>query len=325
MMLTSNSAKMTDVIKLATRVAMFPASVLLTGESGVGKEVIANYIHTEAMRHTRKHGGFVAVNCGALPAHLLESELFGHIKGAFTGAYKHKEGLFLAAKSGTIMLDEIGDMPLEMQVKLLRCLETKEIRPVGSNKVYTFSARVIAATNQDLHNLISKGLFRKDLLYRINTVTIDIPPLRNRLNDIPILFGELLDEVVRDYDIQPSICIDRGIYKILQKHKWEGNIRELKNVVEQAVISSYSGEEINITKDVISSLINGDSGCYDTLFTWDLASDGYNVKEALHKLKWFILDSLCKTCNTKSEIAKKSKLSYQTIVNILKGVNLNDN
>ena len=213
----------------AVRVANTELSVLITGESGVGKEVFSKIIHQLT---ARKHNNFIAVNCGAIPAGTINSELFGHEKGAFTGAVNERKGYFETVDGGTIFLDEIGDMPLDTQAFLLRILESGEFLRVGSSKVLKTDVRVIAATNVDLMEKIRRGKFREDLYYRLNTVPIHLPSLRQRTEDIPILFRKFTIDFSEKYRTNP-VQLDERAVLILQAYNWPGNIRELKNMAEQ--------------------------------------------------------------------------------------------
>ncbi|MBN7772988.1 sigma-54 interaction domain-containing protein [Clostridium aminobutyricum] len=228
------SKLMKEVLALAEKVANFHATVLILGESGVGKEEVAKYIHQNSMR---KNGPFVAINCGAIPANLLESELFGYEKGAFTGAMQSgKEGLLEAAKGGTVFLDEIGEITLDFQVKLLRFLESKEVRRVGAVDSKIVDVRVIAATNRDLQQMIEEGKFREDLYYRLNVVQIEVPPLNKRIDDIMPLATFFLQKYNVKYDQEKLLTYD--VVKELENRNWVGNVRELKNVIENMVIIS---------------------------------------------------------------------------------------
>ncbi|HMR44527.1 MAG TPA: sigma-54 dependent transcriptional regulator, partial [Saprospiraceae bacterium] len=218
----------------AVRVANTELSVLITGESGVGKEVFSKIIHQLS---ARKHNNFIAVNCGAIPAGTINSELFGHEKGAFTGAVNERKGYFETVDGGTIFLDEIGDMPLDTQAFLLRILESGEFLRVGSSKVLKTDVRVIAATNVDLMEKIRRGKFREDLYYRLNTVPIHLPSLRQRTEDIPILFRKFTIDFSEKYRTNP-VQLDERAVLILQAYNWPGNIRELKNMAEQLSVLS---------------------------------------------------------------------------------------
>ena len=222
---------MVEVFKLVGKVASSRASVLLQGESGTGKEVIARAIHDNSARAARL---FVAVNCSAIPDALLESELFGHIKGSFTGAHAFRRGLLEEASGGTLFLDEVADLSPAGQAKLLRALQEQEIRRVGSNETVKLDLRVISASRQDLHQLVSAGRFREDLLYRLNTVTTTIPPLRGRPEDIPLL-AELFLARYGGQKFVPVTAIAPDAMRALQRAAWPGNVRELEHVIERAV------------------------------------------------------------------------------------------
>jgi len=225
---TGTSAKIQDVLRMVSRLKDIRTPVLITGESGTGKELIARAIH---FRGPLAAMPFVAVDCGALVPTLMESELFGHEKGAFTGALRSKAGLFQAANGGTIFLDEIGELPLELQAKLLRVLQEKEVRPVGSNEKVAVDVRVIAATNRDLEASYRAGTFRKDLFFRLNVVTVHLPGLRERRSDIPQLVHCFLDRYASGENIQVS----PGVMKAFLQYDWPGNVRELENCIARAV------------------------------------------------------------------------------------------
>src|SRR5271156_1824169 len=226
--ITGTSAKIQDVLRMVSRLKDIRTPVLITGESGTGKELVARAIH---FRGPLASMPFVAVDCGALVPTLMESELFGHEKGAFTGALKSKAGLFHAANRGTIFLDEIGELPIEMQAKLLRVLQEREVRPVGSNEHVQVDVRVIAATNRDLEASYRGGTFRKDLYFRLNVVTVHLPSLRERRSDIPQLVHCFLDRYAPDENIQ----VTPAAMKNFLQYEWPGNVRELENCVARAV------------------------------------------------------------------------------------------
>lgn len=226
------SPAFTNVLEMVERVAPLVSTVLITGESGTGKELIARAIHRRSLRAKNR---FIPVNSAAIPENLIESELFGHIKGAFTGAMRDKQGLFKVADGGTLFLDEISSVPMNLQAKLLRAIEQKEILPVGSTRPEIIDVRIIAATNKDLVEQVSQGHFREDLYYRLNVVGINIPPLRERMEDIP----ELVDHFIRIYNTQLSKQIhgaDEAVLEAFKSYEWKGNVRELENVVERAMI-----------------------------------------------------------------------------------------
>jgi len=226
--IVGSSAKIQDVLRMVSRLKDTRTPVLITGESGTGKELVARAIH---FRGSFANRPFVAVDCGSLVPTLIESELFGYEKGAFTGALKARTGLFQSADGGTIFLDEIGELPLEMQAKLLRVLQEKEVRPVGSNQRTRVDVRVIAATNSDLEQEYRAGTFRKDLYFRLNVVTVHVPPLRERRSDIPMLAHWFLERCVPGRSVQ----VTNAAMKSLLQYDWPGNVRELENCVERAV------------------------------------------------------------------------------------------
>lgn len=224
-----NDPKLNRAIEKAIQVAPTDISVLVAGESGVGKENIPKIIHS--LSH-RKHGKYIAVNCGAIPEGTIDSELFGHEKGAFTGATSTREGYFEVANGGTIFLDEVGELPLTTQVRLLRVLENGEFIKVGSSQVQKTNVRIVAATNVNLFKAIEKGKFREDLYYRLSTVDINLPPLRERKDDIHLLFRKFAADFANKYKM-PPLKLDDTAVLILQKFRWSGNIRQLRNVAEQ--------------------------------------------------------------------------------------------
>jgi len=230
-----------QAMDLARRSAASDSTILIQGESGTGKELVARFIYQSSQRANRP---FVTVNCGALPETLLESELFGHVKGSFTGAISNKDGLFKVASGGTIFLDEVGDTSLAFQVKLLRVLQEREITPVGSTEPVTVDVRVIAATNKDLEAEVESGQFRRDLFYRLNVIPITVPPLRERAGDIPLLIDHFLRRLGRDQSHETLFT--PAALEVLAAYGWKGNIRELENVVEQLTVTGPAdriGEE----------------------------------------------------------------------------------
>jgi len=229
-----------EVLGLAEQVARTESTVLIQGESGTGKEVIARYIHDLS---NRNDGPFLSINCGALPESLLESELFGHVKGSFTGAVRDKEGLFTAARRGTFFLDEIAEIPPSTQVKLLRVLQEREVLPVGATESVSVDVRVIAATNRDLDEEIRSGRFRSDLYYRLNVIALHLPPLRERREDIPLLAENFLQRIALARHMKPA-RLTPAAFDALAVYDWPGNVRELENALERAVVLT-SGEEID--------------------------------------------------------------------------------
>lgn len=224
-----NTPGLIRAIDVATQVAPTDLSVLIIGESGVGKEIFPRIIHAYSKR---KHAQYIAVNCGAIPEGTIDSELFGHEKGAFTGAVSDRKGYFEVTDGGTIFLDEVGELPLPTQARLLRVLETGEFIRVGSSKVQKTNIRVIAATNLNIPNAVKNGKFREDLYYRLNTIPISIPPLRERREDIPLLFRKFAADFAGKYRM-PAVRLTEDAIQILQEFRWPGNIRQLKNITEQ--------------------------------------------------------------------------------------------
>ncbi len=233
-----NDPKLNRAIEKAIQVAPTDISVLVAGESGVGKESIPKIIHS--LSH-RKHGKYIAVNCGAIPEGTIDSELFGHEKGSFTGATSERQGYFEVADGGTIFLDEVGELPLTTQVRLLRVLENGEFIKVGSSQVQKTNVRIVAATNVNMFSAIEKGKFREDLYYRLSTVDITLPPLRDRAGDIHLLFRKFASDFAYKYKM-PAIKLDDNAVPFLQKYRWSGNIRQLRNVAEQISVLETTRE-----------------------------------------------------------------------------------
>ncbi len=231
-----NDPRLLLALNKAIQVAPTDLSILITGESGVGKDVFSRIIHENSLRkHVRQGRGLISVNCGAIPEGTIESELFGHVKGAFTGADRSRKGYFEEADGGTIFLDEIGELPLAMQVKLLRVLENGEIIPVGSSTAQKINVRVVAATNVDIVEAVRSGRFREDLYYRLNQISIYLPPLRERKDDIPLLFRKFSSDVAEKYHMPPIVLTDDA-KRMMMDYPWYGNVRELKNITEQIAV-----------------------------------------------------------------------------------------
>lgn len=247
-----NDSKLNRAIEKAIQVAPTDISVLVVGESGVGKESIPRIIH--ALSH-RKHGKYIAVNCGAIPEGTIDSELFGHEKGAFTGATSTREGYFEVADGGTIFLDEVGELPLTTQVRLLRVLENGEFIKVGSSQVQKTNVRIVAATNINMFDAIDKGKFREDLYYRLSTVDISLPPLRDRKDDIHLLFRKFAADFAHKYKM-PPIKLREDAIAFLQKYRWSGNIRQLRNVAEQISVLETNRD---ITLETLQSYLPTES------------------------------------------------------------------
>jgi two-component system, NtrC family, response regulator AtoC len=228
-----DSASMRETERMASRVAPTDSTVLITGESGTGKGVIARAIHEQS---ARRDGPFVVVNCSAIPEHLLESEFFGHTKGAFTSADRARKGLFLQADRGTLFLDEIGDLPLHMQTKLLHVIEDKIVRPIGSEQERRVDTRLVAATNRDLQDFVKNGKFREDLYFRLSVFHIHVPPLRERQDDIRGLIAHVLARAKEGAERPRSVNLDAGVEEALRSYAWPGNVRQLENVINRALI-----------------------------------------------------------------------------------------
>jgi DNA-binding NtrC family response regulator len=299
------SAIMQRVIELSKAVAKSNATVLITGESGTGKELIARAIHNLSYRHNKP---FIAISCAALPENILESELFGHEKGSFTGAHAQRKGKFEIADKGTLFMDEIGDMSANIQVHLLRVLEEKEFTRVGGNEIIKVDVRLISATNKDMKQEVSCGNFREDLYYRLNVVNIELPPLRNRREDIPLLAEHFLRKfsVENQKDIDH---IDSEAMDILLKYDWPGNVRELENVIERAVILS---KDSLINKTDLSLEEKGMPGEYKTMAS-------INEIEKKHILN--VLEECGGNC---SKTASILGISRMTLYNKMKSYGINE-
>ena len=228
-----NSPAMREMEHMAAKVAHTNSTVLITGESGTGKGVVARLIHQQS---PRAEGHFIPVNCGAIPENLVESEFFGHTRGAFTGADKARKGLFLEADGGTIFLDEIGELPMLLQVKLLHVIEQKQVRPVGEEQTRPVDVRIITATNRDLAEMVAQGKFREDLYFRLSVFHIHVPPLRERRQDLSALIKFLLQRNTRRMSNRQEITLDPGVEAALMNYDWPGNVREMENVIDRAII-----------------------------------------------------------------------------------------
>ena len=273
-----NSEAMNRAISVALRVAATDLSVLVTGESGVGKEFFPKIIHDNS---ARKHSKYIAVNCGAIPEGTIDSELFGHEKGAYTGATEARKGYFEEADGGTIFLDEVGELPLSTQVRLLRVLQTGEYIRVGSARVNKTNVRVVAATNNDLQKAIDEGKFREDLYFRLNTVPIAVPPLRERKDDIPLLFRKFAADVAVQYSM-PSVQLDDEAKQLLRNHYWRGNIRQLKNVAER--VSALERSRV-VTADILASYLSpAETAAPTTMGRERVADDFSTERELLYKI-----------------------------------------
>ena len=294
-------------IEKAVRVSPTDISVLVTGESGVGKESFPKIIHQ--LSH-RKHNKYIAVNCGAIPEGTIDSELFGHEKGAFTGANSSRKGYFEVADGGTIFLDEVGELPLTTQVRLLRVLENGEFIKVGSSEVHKTNVRIVAATNLNMDSAIQKGKFREDLFYRLSTVEIKVPPLRDRKEDIHLLFRKFASDFAKKYNM-PTIRLDENAQKLLTMYSWNGNVRQLRNVAEQL---SVLEEKRNVSVSLLKSYLPELSSNLPAVINKNKdSSDFYNEREILYK----ILFDMKKDLNDLKKITKhlnseESSIDYKS-------------
>jgi two-component system, NtrC family, response regulator AtoC len=310
--LVAKSKAMHSVFKLAEKVAQYNTTVLITGESGTGKELIARGIHG---RSERSGMPLVPVNCGGIPDNLLESELFGYKKGAFTGADANKKGLFEEADKGTIFLDEIGELPQPLQVKLLRVLQENEIRPVGESKTKKIDVRVMAATAKNLEDEVSQGNFREDLYYRLNVLNIEIPPLRLRTEDIPLLcyhFISLFNEKFnkRISEISPAAV------SLLLNRQWQGNVRELENVIERAIVLA---EKSVLMPENFPPEMEKRMDCEDA----GVIFNGFSMKSAKEKFeKMMITKALVKTEGNRSRAAKLLEISHPSLLTKIKAYDI---
>jgi transcriptional regulator with PAS, ATPase and Fis domain len=297
---------MRQIYTTIEQVASSAVSVLITGESGTGKEVVANTIHQLSPRVSRP---FVAINCSAIPESLMESELFGHERGAFTGAIAKREGTFELANTGTLFLDEIAEMPVMLQAKLLRVLEDRKVRRLGSSKEVPVDVRVLAATNKDPLEAVKRGELREDLLYRLNVIHVRLPPLRERREDIPLL-AEFMAKELSERHRRPAHVISPEVLEIFARHQWPGNVRELRNVIEHAVVVC---EGQRIEKQHLPPAMFDERA----LFNEDSISlpIPISLDEAERQL---ILKTLIKTNNNKTRAADLLQISLKTLHNKLK-------
>ena len=305
--LIAKSDAMQKIIDMVNRIANSKANILLTGESGVGKDVVANYIHKKS---NRSNDNFIVINCGAIPENLIESELFGHEKGSYTGADRMGKGKFELADKGTIFLDEIGELPLHAQVKFLRVLQEKQIYRIGSEKSINVDVRIIAATNKNLFEEVEKGNFREDLYYRLNVVNLEIPPLRERKDDIPVLAEYFLIEFVKEYNKEIKYFEIEAL-KCFMDYDWKGNVRELKNVIERSILVANDEDEI-LLKKYLPKEITG----------LDIKDDNDNKGKTLADYERMIIENTLKRYDgNKTKTAEVLGIKRQTLYNKLKEYN----
>lgn len=306
--LLAKSRAMRSVFELAAKVAQYNTTVLITGESGTGKELVARAIHQAGTRHDKL---MVPINCAGIPESLLESEMFGHVKGAFTGADRAKKGLFEEADGSTIFLDEIGEMPISLQVKLLRVLQESEIRPVGQTTNRKIDARVIAATSRNLEEMVAEGTFREDLYYRLNVVAIELPPLCERSEDIPLLCQHFISRFNERLERQVKGIEPEAMSQLLQ-YRWPGNVRELENAIERAMVLS-SGSHLSVNSFSFSS--RGQ----DARYSLDQVFEGYSIKSAQKLMeKAMIIKALKATKGNRTQAAKLLEISHPSLLSKIK-------
>jgi len=309
--IVGQSVKMQETFSLVEKVADSDSTIIINGESGTGKGLIARAIHKNS---NRKDKPFITINCGAIPENLLESELFGHVRGAFTGATSSKPGKFELANRGSIFLDEIGDMSANLQVKILRVLEEREFEQVGGSKTITADVRIIAATHRNLEKLVQEGSFREDLFYRLNVIPVEIPSLRERKTDIPLLVSHFLQgfNLKNGRDVK-SVTNDAMV--IIKGHSWPGNVRELKNMVERLVVLKGEGDIDPL--DLPEKLRK--NGGHSELPSMEISEDGISLNTAVTDFeKALILESLQKTNWVKNQAAKLLRLNRTTLVEKIK-------
>ncbi|HEX9985339.1 MAG TPA: sigma-54 dependent transcriptional regulator [Thermoanaerobaculia bacterium] len=297
------SAKMQEIFSIVQRIAKTTSTVMISGESGTGKELIARAVHFNSNRR----GKFVSINCGALPETLLESELFGHERGAFTGAIREKRGLFAEADRGTIFLDEIGETSTAMQIKLLRVLQERIVRKVGSNVETPIDVRVIAATNRDLAESIREGTFREDLFYRINVIPIHLPPLRQRKEDIPLLVDHFIEKFCSNMHVARK-KISADAMRAIEKYHWPGNVRELENVVERMI--ALEEADLLTTKSLPEHVLLG--GRIPEA-SFDLPPEGLSLEEHVQAImKIFMLKALERSGGVQTQAAEMLRMSFRS-------------
>lgn len=319
--LITHNQNMQKILNICRNISTSNSYILITGASGTGKEVLAKAIHNSSNRV----GDFIAVNCSAIPDTLFESEFFGYSSGAFTGALlKGKDGYFQMSNNGTLFLDEIGDLPINQQGKLLRALEDKKIRPIGSNKSFDLNLRVICATNKNLDELIKLDKFREDLYYRINIISLNLPKLKERKEDIPMFIDIFLNELsYKNNKLKP--LIDNDVYDILSKHSWNGNIRELKNTIEYMLITSKTNK---LTKKLIPEYILNATKKTDSLSNYDIPkifNNKFSLDDYLYnKEKELIKIVLNKSNGNIAEASRILKIPRTTMYYKLKKFNLNN-
>lgn len=310
--IVAKSSALEEIFETVSRIADFKTTIMIYGESGTGKELIARAIHSQS---DRKSKPFIAINCGAIPENLLESELFGHKRGAFTDATRDKLGLFEEADGGTILLDEIGELPLHLQVKLLRVLQEGNFRPVGDSRLVEVDVRIISATLRDLEADVLKGRFRDDLYYRLNVVSIQVPPLRERKEDIALLVEHFIKKNQEKLGLNVN-AISSSALEALKAHHWPGNVRELENCIERAMILAESS---TIELENLPRSVKSIGGIVETQISLDTLS----IKEHTKRLeKTLIQQALLQTGGNRTHAARMLEISHRTLLYKLKEYNL---
>jgi len=299
-----SSPSIRRILDMVPRLAATPSPVFITGESGTGKELLAKAIHAFS---ANANGPFLSVNCGALPEGLLESELFGHVRGAFTGAVRDNKGLFVDAEGGTLLLDEVGELTPPMQVKLLRVLQERHVRPVGASREIEVKTRVLAATNRDLEQAVKDGEFREDLYYRLNVLHLHLPPLRQRVEDVPALARHFVEQTCENFGL-PAKRLTPDALRVLQAYSWPGNARELENVIERTV--ALEGTEM-ISSGSLPVHLRGDSAVSQTEHT-GLPEEGLDIDEYLDNIRRSLMrQALERTGGHQKKASELLRMSYR--------------
>jgi two-component system response regulator PilR (NtrC family) len=306
--LVGNSEKMHQIYELVKRVSQSPTNVLITGESGTGKEMVAKAIHVNG---PLKNKPFVTVNCGAIPENLMESEMFGHKKGSFTGAIQDKVGLFEVADGGTLFLDEVGELPLSIQVKLLRAIQERVIRRVGATDDQKIDVRIIAATNRDLEEMIRNGTFREDLFYRLNVIHIRVPPLRERADDIVLLAKHFLQKYNQRLNRNINGISDEAM-KVLKKYDYPGNVRELENIIERTVALEVGA---TILPESLPPFVNTPSGRkLASTYEIEIGEDGIDLEKIMGQMeKELLIKAIHKANGVKKKAAKILGITFRSM------------
>ena len=314
--IVSKNEQMQKIFDVIKKVSHYKSTVLITGESGTGKELVARALHYNS---DRSQNPFIAVNCGAIPENLLESELFGHVRGAFTDAIRTKKGLFEEADGGTLFLDEIGELPGQLQVKLLRVLQDGEIRRIGESKPIQIDVRIVAATVKDLPKEVNEGRFREDLFYRLNVLPLHIPPLRERKEDIPLLIRHFIGKYNRAMNKNLS-SVDHKAMELLMTYKWYGNVRELENTIERAIVLS---ERKDIESENLPIEIQN---CKEDLQTEIVPDEEYSIKKASKSLEInLIKKALKKTKGNHTHAARLLEISHRALLYKIKEYEIPEN